>query len=140
MTRSRLAFLVHSLRAASRAMALTVVVAVALIGSACGGSDASPTSPSTSGGGQSATVTSITLGVPAATQVGGTLQVAAFAQYSNLTAGDITRSATWSSSNTQIATLTSLGGLPAFQILRAGTVTITAAFGGRSASQTVVAQ
>jgi hypothetical protein len=137
MTHRQLSSSVHPLRAACvSAMALTVV----LLGAACGGSDGSPTSPSTGGSGQSSTVTSITLGVPAAAQVGGTLQVAAFAQYSNLTAGDITRTATWSSSNTQVATLTSLGGFPAFQLLRTGTVTITAAFGGRSASQTVVVQ
>lgn len=118
----------------------TLAFAAALACSACGGSDSSPTSPSNGGGSPSASVTSITLGVPGAAQVGGVLQVAAFAQYSNLTAGDVTRTATWSSSNTQIAVLTTFGGLPAFQMLRVGTVTITASIGGKSASQSVVVQ
>lgn len=120
--------------------AATLALAVALACSACGGSDSSPTSPSGGGSSPSPSVTSIILGVPGAAQVGGTLQVAAFAQYSNLTAADVTRTATWSSSNAQIAVLTTLGGLPAFQLLRTGTVTITASIGGRSASQSVVVQ
>jgi len=116
-----------------------IVVACALVSTACGGGS-SPTSPTSASTSSAAAVTGLILGVPPAAQASSYLQVAVFAQYSNLTMVDVTRTATWTSSNTQVAVLTTLGGLPAFQTLRSGSVTITASFGGRSASQVVAVQ
>lgn len=122
----------------SRISTLVLLATFPILSASCGG-DSGPTAPS-GGSSTSATVTGILLGVPSAAQANSFLQVAAFARSSNLTTGDITRTATWASSNTQIAVLTTLGGLPAFQTFRGGSVTITASFGGRSASQVVVVQ
>lgn len=125
--------------AARRITTLALVAACAFAGVSCGG-DSGPTSPTGGSASSAASVTGLILGVPPAAQASGFLQVAAFAQYSNMTMADVTRTATWTSSNSQVAVLTTFGGLPAFQTLRSGSVTITASFGGRSASQVVAVQ
>lgn len=135
----RFALAARSIAAAARVGTIGVIAACAIVCASCGGGS-SPTSPTGGSTSSAATVTGLVLGVPPAAQASAYLQVAVFAQYSNLTMADVTRTATWTSSNSQVAVLTTLGGLPAFQTLRSGSVTITAAFGGRSASQVVSVQ
>lgn len=61
----------------------------------------------------------------------------AFAQQSNLAMSDVTASATWTSSNTQVAVFTSAGTV---NTLRAGAFTVTAAYGGKTATLAVTVQ
>lgn len=125
-------------RFATRSL-VSILVLSTLAGSVSCGGGSSPTAPS-GGSGGAAAVTGILLGVPPLAQANSFFQVAAFAQYSNFTMADVTSSATWTSSNSQIAVLSNVAGLPVFQTLRTGSVTITASFSGRSASQVVVIQ
>ena len=117
-----------------------VCLALVFMVGACGGGNPTAPSASSTAGGGSATVTSVTIGAPPIAQVGGALQVAAFAQYSNLTTADVTTAAVWTSSNTQIASFTTFAGLPLLQTLRPGVVTISAAFGGRTGALVVTIQ
>lgn len=64
-------------------------------------------------------------------------QFFAFAQFSNLTNQDVTTTATWTSSNTQIASFTYISGRPMLSTFRAGTITVTATYGGKTATMTV---
>ena len=72
----------------------------------------------------------------ASTTIGGTLQFTATAQYSDNSQQDVTASATWSSSNSAVATLESSGqsnpGLATG--VSPGTANITASFSGKSAA------
>lgn len=113
---------------------VVALVAVALVSSAgCGGSD-SPTAPSSS----AVTVSSLTLvGSPILTTGLAGYRYTAFAQQSNLTVSDVTTAATWTSSNPQVATFTSAGTV---STLRTGTFTVTAAYGGRTATLAVSVQ
>ena len=103
-----------------------------LLFAACGSN--SPTAPTTS----SPTVASLSiLGSPVAEAGASGYQFLALAQYSNLTSADVTTAATWTSSNTQIAAFTTLAGRPVLSAFRPGTVTITAAYNGKTATMTV---
>jgi len=111
---------------------LTPIVIVALFATACSGG-ASPTSPSA---GETVTNLSI-IGTPLVEAGSGPYFYIATVRYSNLTSADVTSSATWTSSNNQIAAFTTLGGVPVLNTFRSGTVTITASYGGRTATQNV---
>ncbi|SDJ03730.1 Ig-like domain (group 2) [Frankineae bacterium MT45] len=77
------------------------------------------------------TLTGVTLtGVPASLAKGLTGQLAATANYSDGTSTSITSSATWSSANPSVATVSSGGLLTAVGV---GATTITVSFGGKSA-------
>ena len=116
--------------------ALALLVVLALLVPACGGNSASsnPTSASP-------TVTNLSIiGSPVATITGNTGQGYSFlalVQYSNLTSADVTKSATWSTSNSQIAAFFTVGGFPQLATFQRGTVTVTVSYGGKTASMTV---
>jgi hypothetical protein len=101
-------------RLVSAVLVLAAPIAFGALLSACGGNN-SPTAPSTS----SITVTGT---VPA---VGQASQLTAKATQSNGTSQDVTAQATWSSSNTAVATVTS-GGL--LTLLQLGAADITATY------------
>jgi hypothetical protein len=111
---------------------LTFIASLALSCAGCGGN--SPTNPTAS----SPTVTSLSiLGSPVA-EVGATgYQFVALAQYSNSTSAEVTTSATWTSSNNQIAAFTTLAGRPVLYTFQRGTVTITASYSGKTATMNV---
>src|SRR5262245_66504193 len=100
---------------------LTPTAIVALFVTACSGG-ASPSSPTA---GETITNLSIT-GTPLVEAGSGPYFYIATVRYSNLTSADVTSSATWTSSNNQIAAFTTLGGFPVLNTFRSGTVTITA--------------
>jgi len=66
--------------------------------------------------------------------VGQTQQLTATAFYSNNSSGNVTNSASWSSSATGVATVSNAGVVTA---VGSGTATITASFGGQSGNATV---
>ena len=66
--------------------------------------------------------------------VGQTQQLTATAFYSNNSSGNVTNSASWSSSATGVATVNNAGVVTA---VGSGTATITASFGGQSGNATV---
>ena len=108
------------------------VVLLVMLASACG-SDSSST-PTAS----SPTVTSLSIvGSPVAAVGGAGYQFLALVQYSNLTSADVTTSATWTSSNNQIAAFATVGGRPVLNTFQRGTVTITASYGGKTATLSV---
>ena len=76
---------------------------------------------------------SVTPSTPSVT-VGGTQQFTATANYNGGASSDITNTATWTSSNTGFATITT-GGLATG--VAAGSPTVTAAFGGMSGTATL---
>lgn len=98
----------------------------------CGSSPASsPGSPTSS----SPTVTSIAVaGVTTLSGVGQTAQLTATATLSDGTTQNVTALATWASSNTAIATVSS-GGL--VTAVTSGSVTITATYQGKSSTATI---
>jgi hypothetical protein len=107
-----------------------VVIASFLWLSGCG----SPSSPS----GNTLTVSGVVVSGPAAlTAIGQTTQLAAMAAFSNGTSQNVTSTATWQSSNTNIATVTTGGLVTAVNF---GQVSITAAYQGASGPLTVTVQ
>ena len=64
-------------------------------------------------------------------------QFVAMATHSNGTPEDVSMSATWTTSDGQIAYFTTLGGRPMLTTLKRGVVVITAAYGGKTATITV---
>ena len=105
-----------------------IVVALAVSWS-CGSTSNSPASAST------ATVSSVAVsGTSILSIIGQTVQLAATATLSDGTTKDVTAIATWQSSNTSVASVSS-GGL--VDALAAGTVTITATYQGKAGAATV---
>lgn len=117
----------------STTRARNLLVALTLLLSACGGSDSisAPTSPSL-------TITSLSItGSPVASVNSTGYQFIALAQYSNLTSADVTTSATWTTSNSSIASFTTVAGRPVLSTFQRGVVTITASYSGKSSSLNV---
>jgi hypothetical protein len=113
------------------------VVALGLTLLVVGCSKSSPTSPgggSNGGNGNGATVTSLAITGALAVAEGATSQLTATATMSNGTTQDVSSQATWTSSNTDVATVSGTGLLTA---LMAGTTDINAVYSGRSARVTV---
>jgi hypothetical protein len=102
-----------------RVAAAVVPLVLGVLFSECSSSPAAPTTPTTSS-------IAITGTVPA---VGQTSQLDAKATLSNGTSQDVTTTATWSSSNTAVATITT-GGL--LKVLQVGGAQITATYQGAS--------
>src|SRR5437763_6840161 len=121
-------------RVGLRLRLLAVTLALAVM-AAWGGSSAS--SPVT---GTTPFITGITLSPTAtSTAVGSTKQFTATANYSDQSSKDATASAAWSSSDSSVASIQSIGqSNPGRAIgLKAGSVNITASFGGVSAVTTL---
>jgi hypothetical protein len=116
---------------------LTLITSLALLlFAACGGN--STTTPSLTTTAPSSTISSLTIqGSPVAEVSATGYQFIALAQYSNLTVADVTTSATWTSSNTQIAAFTTIAGRPLLSTFQSGTVTITASYSGKTATLNV---
>jgi len=113
--------------------ALLPSVVATLLALGCGGgsSSSTPTAPSVPVSFvPSTTVTSLSI-VVFTGAVGLTGPLSAIAQFSDLHSENVSSRATWSSSNTQIATVSSTG---VATCLRAGTTQITATFQGRTAT------
>jgi hypothetical protein len=103
-----------------------VLMSLLLWISACGGST-TPSNPTV----EQITVISTKAGNIPDFQIGETDQFKATAVYSDSSVKDVTASTAWSSTDTNIATVNSTGLVTA---VAAGTVSILAAFSGRSAS------
>jgi hypothetical protein len=107
-----------------------LLIAVALVASACG-SKSTPTS-------STPTVTSLSiLGSPQAQADSTGYQFIAQAQYSNASISDVTTLATWTTSNAQVASFATVGGRPIMTAFARGTITVTATYSGKSATMTV---
>lgn len=108
-----------------------VAVALAVLAAGC---SKSPTSPSgNNGGGNTATVTSVTIGGDVTISEGATSQLTATATMSDGTTQTVTGQATWRSSNTAVATVSVTGLLSS---LIPGTSDISAVFGAQTGRQT----
>ncbi|MEI6287572.1 MAG: Ig-like domain-containing protein [Bacillota bacterium] len=85
---------------------------------------------------QANSVTSVAITpVDASINVGATQQFSATANYADGTSANVTSSATWNSSNTAVATVTSGGGLATG--VTGGPASITATYGGQTATATL---
>jgi Tol biopolymer transport system component len=105
---------------------LLVLVSLMMI-SACGG---------VGGGGGGATLSSIAVTSDSGSIfVNGTKQFTATGTYSDGSTSDITGTVTWTSSDTAVVTITSIGGIATG--VSAGTATITASLEGKSGSATL---
>lgn len=112
---------------------LTRIAILALFASACGGGSGSPAGP-TAGG----SITSLAImGTPLVEAGNGPYFYIATVHYSNFTSADVTSSATWTTSNNQVAAFTTVGGVPLLNTFHSGTVTITASYSGKTATQNV---
>ena len=109
----------------------TWIVPLLISASACGGS---PAAPSTSASPAAAVAPSIAVS-GAVPLVGQTSQLSAKATFANGVTQDVTAQATWTSSDTTVATVTSTGLLKASQY---GTAQITAAYQGATGQFSVV--
>jgi len=99
---------------------------------ACGGNG--PTAPSAGGGSTIATLTSVTVTGASSVTLGQTEQLKAMANKSDGTQQDVTSQATWQSSDTSIASVSSTGVL---STIKTGNVTVTASYSGKSGSTPV---
>jgi Carboxypeptidase regulatory-like domain/Bacterial Ig-like domain (group 2) len=86
-------------------LAAVLTCAVAL--SACGSTSPNPSAPTPPSGGGTVTVTAVTVSAPSTT--GSSFQLTANAKMSDNTTKDVTSAATWQSSNSQLATISSSG-------------------------------
>lgn len=98
---------------------------------ACGNN---PTGPSAGGGSTIATLTSVTVTGASSVTLGQTEQLKAVANKSDGTQQDVTSQATWQSSDTSIASVSSTGVL---STIKTGSVTVTASYSGKSGSTPV---
>ena len=115
----------------ARSFTAAVLATAALSGAAC---SKSPTSPSDGGGsGGNATVTSVTIDGSTSLSEGATSQLGAIARRSDGTTQTVTSSATWSSSDPTIATVSATGLLTA---LRPGTSDISVSYASQTARRT----
>lgn len=110
---------------ATRRFAFVIGVGLAVLAAACGDS----VSPSTS-----VSAVNVSGSVPA---VGTTSQLDAVARMSDGTSQDVTSTAIWQSSNTDLATVSSTGIVTA---LASGTVVVQATFGGSVGSLSLTIQ
>lgn len=98
-----------------------------------GGSTQSGSTPGGASGSSSASVATLMVeGSPVAESDSGPYQFVALAQLTNGTFSDVTTLATWSTSNSQVARFGAFAGRPVLYTYRAGTVTITATYAGKS--------
>ncbi|HZR25206.1 MAG TPA: Ig-like domain-containing protein [Vicinamibacterales bacterium] len=102
---------------------LAVFVVVAIVAVGCGQSTPAPTAPTT------ATVSAVT--VTSATQSSSSFQLTATARLSDGSTRDVTSLATWSSSNTSLATVSSTG---LVTVLGAGEIDVKATYQGVAGS------
>jgi hypothetical protein len=110
----------------TRLVPLVVTLAVSW---SCSSSSSSTTSPSP------ATVSSVAVsGIASLSNIGQTVQLTATATFSDGTTQNVTATATWQSSNSSVATVSS-GGL--VTAVTSGTVTMTATFQGKAGTATV---
>ena len=115
---------------------MTIVLTIAFAGliSACGGGGGGGGGVG-GGGGGGVTLSSIAVTPKASLVVGATQQLVATGTYSDKTTKDISSTATWTSSNTSVATITPAGGLGT--AISGGVSTITAALSGVSGTNTL---
>jgi len=109
-------------------LTLALFVCVGILG--CGGSGKRSTSTNNS----SSTLTSLSVTAPNNLAAGLTMQLAASGAYSDGTSSDVTAQATWKTSDSTIASVSSSGMLTA---LKQGSVTVTATMGSVTGSASV---
>ena len=116
-----------------RRATLGVALASLLCASACSGGGTAPSTGTSTSSASANGITQVTVaGSPVAEVDAGPYLFAAVASRANGSVMDVTTLATWTSSNTTVARFTSIGGVPGLYTYQRGTVTVTAAYGGRT--------
>lgn len=112
--------------------ALALLVAGALTGAACNSSSSSTATPTAPSSGPATLAGIITSGTQRLTEAGATAQYTATATFSDGTSQDVTRSATWNSSASNVATVSAQGLVTA---RTSGLTIISAVYNGQTGTR-----
>ena len=112
----------------------TLVLGLAVLTAACSKSPTSPSDGGAPGGGNTATVTSVTVSGTLSVSEGSTSQLTATANMSDGTTMNVSNQATWATSNSTVATVSGTGLVTG---VRNGTADVTALYRGQTGRQTL---